>query len=61
MQLGATAEGGVQTVAQHGPRGGARECLAEVAVKARAAIDECGQIDGQNSADVFTEVSRSIE
>jgi len=42
-------------------RGGARECLAEVAAKARVAIDECGQIGDQNSADVFTEVSRSVE
>jgi len=35
--------------------------LAEVAAKTRAAIDECGQIGDQTSADVFTEISRGVD
>ena len=75
VQLGATAEGTVQIVAQRSSlktypieisEGRAHvealaNALAEVAAKARVAIDECAQIGDQNSADVFTEVSRTVD
>jgi starvation-inducible DNA-binding protein len=64
VQLGATAEGTVQIVAQRSSlkpypieisEGRAHvtalaNALAEVAAKTRAAIDECGQIGDQTSA-----------
>jgi starvation-inducible DNA-binding protein len=75
VQLGATAEGTVQIVAQRSSlkpypieisEGRAHvtalaNAFAEVAAKTRAAIDECGQIGDQTSADVFTEVSRGVD
>ena len=75
VQLGAIAEGTVQIVAQRSSLkpypieiSEGREhvtalanALAEVAAKSRAAIDECGQIGDQTSADVFTEISRNVD
>ena len=75
VQLGATAEGTVQIVAQRSSlkpypfdisEGRAHVtalaiALAEVAAKTRAAIDECGQIGDQTSGDVFTEISRRVD
>ena len=75
VQLGAVAEGTVQIVAERSSLkpypieisdGRAHvealaNALAEVAARTRAAIDECGQIGDQDSADVFTEVSRSVD
>ena len=75
VQLGAVAEGTVQIVAERSSLkpypieisdGRAHvealaNALAEVAARTRAAIDECGQIGDQNSADLFTEVSRSVD
>jgi starvation-inducible DNA-binding protein len=75
VQLGAVAKGTVQIVAQCSSlkaypveisEGYAHvmalaHALADVAAKVRAAIDECGEIGDQTSADVFTEVSRSVD
>jgi starvation-inducible DNA-binding protein len=75
VQLGSTAEGTVQIVAQRSSlkpypteisEGRAHvtalaNALAEVAAMTRAAIDECGQIGDQTSADVFTEISRTVD
>jgi starvation-inducible DNA-binding protein len=75
VQLGATAEGTVQMVAQRSAlkpypieisEGRAHvaalaNALAEVAAATRAATDECAQIGDQTSADVFTEISRSVD
>ena len=35
--------------------------LAEFGARARAAIDECSGVGDQDSADIFTEISRSID
>jgi starvation-inducible DNA-binding protein len=75
VQLGATAEGTLQIVAQRSSLKpypteicegrdhveALANSLAEVAGKVRMAIDECEQIGDPTSADVFTEISRSVD
>ncbi len=75
VQLGATALGTVQVVASRSTLKpysteivdgrshleALSNALADLGAKVRAAIDECASLGDQDSADVFTEISRSLD